>query len=1433
MPVKDVINWLGQRLRDQAPSVRVSQFQRALLRQVSTVLDPNMEVRYITPDSPAPEAGLDVKTARGWYQVDNNSLNIKSPEFVYSSVTAETLLHELTHAALVAKINSNPDHPAVVELIELLKAAREYVDKNPGITGYGPALGGKDVNGNWKPADVHAVNELVAWGLTNLGFQQEVLEKVKFASQNRGLVSGLKKFVDGMLQLLFGKYNPEQETAMAALVINAGLVFEQDSRVSPTSRKRVYRQEGAEVESFTSEQVFDALENGASTLSPAKTQHLKDVLSDVVKAVYGPFGIVPTMAEAQATGKAEDTFLNALATGTLPFVSRVPGHVRLTNQEAFVLESVEASIKEALNGSQVTREQLRRLFDDAKAQLKDSDFYSGDWARATETEKAEAKRIRDFIFTVEKGRGGQSDYLSQFAAMGLVYEPLRNKLDSLKAREVSRDTRTLGQKLSAWFAMAMQYLAEKMTGTSSEASLSTNLVALTKNLARIHAKNKMIVQARKDRADTIIDRGGEFLRESIRKGMKTFADSKLVDWAKQEDPARDPNQSTLKTLAGLPRHMAKTALYAAGVAADFQVNEGKLEKMLLAMKRTRDRNFKEPLGFAASVVNEVQGIKDSVKQFYQMALATKKHEQDRKHIFDGHAKLVRDQFLSLSKAASSALTRTVVRLDLAALSDKMGPEQLETLLRNDTVLDAEILKLVKQLLPEHRDFWLVQAKGLGYKLATGITTVPLLAQNAHVMARFKGNDRLQNLDESQAKAMEDVLDRLISLYGMKYLPTEIRDQALEVFARENSRKDGNGIQFLLALHKQLKQEALERNFGGSPVMVRKGYVKEIFNPHTQVLAATAEEGRIYEQAGYSQGIPLWKDPADPDKEQKYIYAIRGLGMDPRVTGIISTTGERARGTEIHSGITSVTWDGYNRKNKALTKRIVASHQRQANNRPVSGKDFDPARSGQRYMTPIRNEQGEIVNLAYEMEDTTKDNLLERDNRIDQVIGSLASHSFDKALSKAMNRNAVDAFLMQYKADLGTETDAYIEVSENSKDPEIRELYRTLPEDMKAYIFETWGEHKMLVRNDLMNLAFGYRKYSLANIFKDQGADIGVARQTIIKFLLWAFNPRTKIPAEDMTEEQAMRELKAVLRIKKAEQVWQEIVRAVKDNWVIKSVFTLGGNIVSNTWVLWLEGVPLTDIVKHQVVALKGVVTYQRDRRRLLQLQRLVDTGTAANLAEVEQEIIAIEDAMRRNPVAPLVDAGLFQTIVEDVEQDNDPYSYKSRLVEFVDQKTQKIPESIKTGAKYLFMTQDTPLYKALNQATTMSDFLARYTLYQHLTTTAKKKQSPQDALLTVSEVFVNYDIPTHKALQYINDMGLIPFTKYYLRVQKTLFRLMREQPGRMLAMSILGNMFPGMPTFLDSGFWNRLDNPLSWGALEYPGSVGEIITVKGALGVVN
>ena len=110
---------------------------------------------------------------------------------------------------------------------------------------------------------------------------------------------------------------------------------------------------------------------------------------------------------------------------------------------------------------------------------------------------------------------------------------------------------------------------------------------------------------------------------------------------------------------------------------------------------------------------------------------------------------------------------------------------------------------------------------------------------------------------------------------------------------------------------------------------------------------------------------------------------------------------------------------------------------------LSGLPLNLKQSRKSQLAPIYNENGEIVNWRYLMESSTKDNILERENRFDLLVGVLAGSIFDKENSQEWNAKAVTALRQQYELEGNINSEMYVEIGAKSTDPEMRELWATV------------------------------------------------------------------------------------------------------------------------------------------------------------------------------------------------------------------------------------------------------------------------------------------------------------------------------------------------------------------------------------------------------
>ena len=195
---------------------------------------------------------------------------------------------------------------------------------------------------------------------------------------------------------------------------------------------------------------------------------------------------------------------------------------------------------------------------------------------------------------------------------------------------------------------------------------------------------------------------------------------------------------------------------------------------------------------------------------------------------------------------------------------------------------------------------------------------------------------------------------------------------------------------------------------------------------------------------------------------------------------------------------------------------------------------------------------------------------------------------------------------------------------------------------------------------------------------------------------------------------------------------------------------------------------------------------------------------------------------------------MFQTILDDVDLDRENANFETASERFVSDSVARLPKVVQTAGKTAFVAQDTWAYKMLSQGTQMSDFVARFVLYEDL----KRKQAAQPnnpeyrerkIMGSVREAFVNYNRPTDRKLQYMNDIGLVRFTKYFLGTQKILYQRMKKAPAQSLAVYMADRYTDNIESVFGSTPWDH--DYFKLGPLDAPSVIDEPFPISFALGL--
>lgn len=1360
--------------------------------------------------------GMPEKKAFGWMASDGTTTKIylTDSSLAHGGINAEVIIHEALHAAVNSYIDSNPESNEVLALEELRQEVESFLNQ-----------AGNETLLHTFAGAVSDVHELVSWGMTNRDFQNKVLKQVQHTVPETGksVIQQLKTMVVNGLNTLYSQIAniiglPKGKESgvnnllgnYVEVLINNALNQSEKLINSPTTRLM------ESTNTLTSEAILEAINTNQG--SPEFNEHLKSVLNNISAKVFGPVGIFRDMAQTNMAITPEELYTKSVEEGVLPFTSSaIQSGMKLRPEEALVVEEVEATLRTVFQGNEANvshaKRELEKLYHEARNSITPKDLYLGDWSKATPDEKAEAQNEWDFIFKLSPDVEGKMDYLSRFASLGLGSEKLNSLLKTPSKVAPKETPKTIGERLKAVFNTVLDWLNNKAMGTFQGMPMDAKLNTLVERLVRIE-------QTRAAR---------------LKPSLLTEVSDKLDDFSSSVSDkvsaslSKALDSQSAKQMNFPPAQRAREALKA--------MVDGKLTEYVNARKEMRFKYLKSTQEFAASVVDYMQGPKEAFKTALEFAKGLQGTRQD---ILVTTRKAVRNAFENggkdLTEDQSVALSNTLLRTGAHALMT-IGNKSVSDIL--DLVDDAakrnaEIAKLESSLSfvsAKDKNFYLTSAKDLAYhRQFGGLGHNAHLLMNARNIAGFVGLDQSQQVSAEQVNQATPILEQLIALYGLEYATGLDRQNTVEVMAKELGRADkGNGIEFILKLHAAHQQEAKETLFKDQEVLMTHGYTMDNYDQNIDFRLATLEEGKELELMGYTRS----QEPVPQDnqvintKEPLYAYSMDIGRPSVYTSGITSMTGMHAKGTDMYSqSLTSPSAAIKARDLRAIKQAKQASIDRMFNQ---NGVTYDPRKSKAQFAIPVLNPQGGIASYRYEAARKTRDDILHRENRVEELLALEASHSFDKENTLEHNRNVVKLLHQEYLDGFTKEPNAYVKVSPRSTDPKMRELYHMLPEDMKMELRKVWKSDDFLIRRDLMLVTFGNRMPSLVDAFNNP-QNKSFINKMLVMFVEGTMEEFGKRKYKMTPEEAKIYAKKAPVVLRKIENGSMDIVKEIKDLIVIKAVTTLVGNITSNIMLLWMNGVSIPDIYRNHVTAFKGIKQYQIDTEDLMELmihQKANTTPVGMSKGELEDRIKVLNNRIESNPVTPMMRAGMMTSIVEDISENIDPNSYTAKAKGWVQDKTDKVSPLLTETINVLTLGKDTALYQFLSDFTKYSDFMARYTLMQSKMNSKKDPKTFDDAKREAMDMFINYDIPLPPALQYTDAMGLTLFTKYFLSIQQVIYNTLRSNTAKTLRVLTLNDYLFEFATIMDSAFYNRfLTNPINSGPFKLLEVLDELPTIS-------
>lgn len=1275
-----------------------------------------------------------------------------------------TILHEVVHAVTTNKMVLSLD-PVVTEAFNELE--KMYVEL------YGKASD----HMRSEQGSMFNVFEMIAYGLTDGQTMQFIVNNLKGdykIPKGAGKIrENLSAFMNSITKFFMGskKNNGDYSKGVKNFEKMQQLIDITIKRLSEEEIKRSdYITKPSAQYSNAQTSPLDTLKSMSNgNVSPEHISHLDSIISSTVSDTL-------SRDPTTVTDIIDSVSKKALSAG-----------FKLSDKELYTMEIVKATINEYLNTSSGAKSvnELRKVFARVTDKLTYESFLT-DPTNATQSQIAIAKRKYQYV---KFPRGADKDaHVERVISLLVTSEEFRQVADKVT-------NKSLSEREGTWFDSLMAYLENifnAMTGKVIGINNLSNSKQADQLIKRIQIIHNNGLNHQKHKLDIMYEESLKVLTNPL-----NWTTNKIVDGifkGIEYSGSKFSQDSTVGSILRATTKVRKTGINEFG-------------ETIIRESAVLNDNPSNRLNALGEVVNELVRTKGMKATVEEQLRATNKIGQDRDTIKKSTIKILANAFSrDLTSEESNSITQQLLRPDMSSLLfNGYNVTRVMKLLRNQKERNKEVAKLEAKILnnPNGNDI-LIQTKSLALYMAKE-ESVEHVVKNAENIAI--GKDSWYEVPmESMNVDLRNDIDVLASLYAFDYTDNSSRKTFLEILASEEE-----GVKAFLQTHKEMIKLAKE-DFKDNPYSYIKGFTPQLTNPLKSLMFAEdieetattkgktmAQVVRELENEGWvkvSDDV-LKQDPTDTSRPRTLMYHNDMLYQD-YISGALDMKDTHAKGTNV-----------YDLSTLKDLKRVEQAkrNKRRSRDASMSFMNYDPRKVKGNSLIANYDSEGSVINYSYEMSGEVRDSYLERNNNAFEMVGILNSDAHFKPAIAESQRNVANALFTDYEDNYLSDPRQYIVLDPNSPDPDVAMKWKMMPYDFKAEATKLFGKgNPIVVRTNVYNAVFGFRAYSLSEIFDPKHKKESL--QGIVATVLTA----------------AMGE-KAKMRVIQAERLYQAGIDKMKNFIVIRNHAVLVGNVIANSLLLSLHGVAPVQQAKDMISVWRNGGDYRKAATRIAEIdvELSINQSRPKIVSSLKRERNILNKALEQNPMHMFMKAGLMSTIVEDVGMNTEDTGFKSDLDKKVDEVAEYIPEQIRTAFNWVIMSPGTPLHEFMKHATQFSDLAAKYSL---ATQKMREGASMKEAITEAQDNFINYDVPTGRGIDYMNRVGFFMFTKFFIRFQQVLLNRLHFKAGSTIGQHILVEQL-GFSGVLDPLAVTRLGNvPFQSGILGYDEAFKNISTVS-------
>ena len=934
---------------------------------------------------------------------------------------------------------------------------------------------------------------------------------------------------------------------------------------------------------------------------------------------------------------------------------------------------------------------------------------------------------RGSVFTDSVGR---SSLLPVFIGLGLTDPTVRKALSKITTENGKQSIAgDIDNKLTTVANNVMRSLQDKLVnGSRNPKNVNDALDSLAQTLIDDSIANANLIEKMGGAVGNVVDTANQMVVNALSQGSKKVS-------AKASSVA-----------AGTRNRVVKTAAQVVSLSANIFNEEGapaNAEAMIRGINKTKLPEM------VRSVVKDLTGRTKSNAGVYDMIkIASSKVSKVRQFYKEQLPSTLKNAFKKEPTSEQwTAMFNGMAKVDLAALIQ--GVSQVTAFAAFDKAERAKQIAALEQSIkadPEAKRI-LQKAKQLANFMVTGEAGPALLANAdavAHIIHDRVGSFRARKVEKSENFVSQ--VDRLITLYALDQTPQEALNAVVEL-----NKQEPEAMKQILGVLKAQRDIDQSRRQGVARFNAVKGYIPSIGSEGASLVVENDKNMAEMKRKGYIRVADYTGSTIFRGSSMGYYFSPVS-GKAPYNQGIFQNARLTSGGVDVGTGYAV----GFPTAGRITQKTTV---ERLAKNLHAD--------TSKEALRPIFAEDGSIIAFERSIDPAQLERLNPSTN-LALMLGQWMGRQAEEELAHGVNLDAMARVYAMWKNESATRKDEYINVLDPEQiiDPVMRDALSLMPKQVRAEAERLFGKDAFMVRRDSFEDLFGYRDASLSDFWSGNSRWNPKTQEIVRKLLEKVFGPS------------------ALSTLVTYEQRTKNVIKDAKTLIVVKSVVVPGVNLVANIFQLLASGVPMAAIVLGMRDKTLEVDAYMKSnlRKMDLQVELLAAKGNVTRTNKLSAQIQSIEDSHRRLSIWPLIESGELGSISDVGISRDEMLLSEGKLQEYLEAKTEKLPQGLKTLGKNILLTKDTALFQGMQKAMEYGDFLAKSIMYEHQ---LSKGMSKADALGLISDEFVNYDRLPGRVRGALENFGIAWFWNYKLRIAKTAFRMIRQDPARLALLAML------------------------------------------------